>query len=146
MVKFLKKFSDYDITDPIVSNALIYIATYLLSLLFCIAIIDRSNFEWKTLWLSLSDCIVPTTFTLIVGSIVQNIATAVQHQIKKISFTITLIPLVFIYIFVCSICRSFAFGYFFVSGMCSVGIAILSVYSIVQLERNRIEINKSLSA
>lgn len=67
-----------DLTDPLSLNVMIYICTYLMSILSSffpyLAIFGSEEFNVNDFAKTLTDCIVPTTATLVAGNAIQNMA------------------------------------------------------------------------
>ncbi len=98
-----------DLTDPLNLNIIIYICTYLLSaissLLPCVELLGTEEFG-KTFFQALTDCIVPTTATLVLGSIIQNLVIISQNQIRRFALSIWSLMAVIVYTLTYSILRA----------------------------------------
>ena len=91
MVKKLKACLDLDLQKPLGLNFLLYSYTFILSIIFSvlyyIAVLESQPFNMTEFLKVLTDCVVPTTATLVLCSLVQNIVLASQLGLTHYTLT-----------------------------------------------------------
>lgn len=91
MQKIIVKFFNTDISNPLVNNLIIFGGTYLFITLSCILmckdITCDTAFCYERLQI-ITDALIPTTITFSISVIIQNLSTAIVHQITTCSMTL----------------------------------------------------------
>jgi len=143
-----------DLTDPLNLNILIYICTYMLSILSSFLpyskMISSGKFDevFSQALQAFTDCIVTTTATLILGSAIQNLVTISQNQIKRFALTVWSFVAVIVYTLFYSMFRGEKLDWLnTIIWLISIMIVILNMFAIsqVEIEKERGKQSKSLS-
>lgn len=143
MRKNLKELFNGDLTDLLNLSIIIYSCTYILSILSCVyPYIPKwgtEEFHASEFLLSITDCIVPTTATLVISSVIQNIALLSQYKIKRFALTIWAMLAVFVYMMLYPAFRNSMTlcGHIFI-WLVSAAIVILGMYAIAQVENSTV--------
>jgi len=153
MAKGVKKIGDLlngDLTDPLNLNILIYTSTYVLSIISsilpCVGTFGTDSFNVTEFLRILTDCIVPTTATLVLGNVIQNFVSVSQTGIKRFALSIWALLAVIAYMILYPAfrwCESYWFSV--IVWLVSAGIVVLGMHAIVQIEKESHKDIKSLS-
>lgn len=150
MAKRIREVLNGDLTDSLNLNVLIYTCTYVLSiissLLPYVGTFVSGEADVTGFLRTLTDCIVPTTATLVLGNVIQNLVLVSQAGIKYFALSLWAMIAVFAYMLLYPTFRGYGSLWFSVI-VCfaSVGIVVLGMRSIVQVEKERQKNVKSLS-
>ncbi len=150
MGKRIRNVLNGDLADPLNLNVLIYTCTYVLSVVFSflsyMGTLKSEAFNGSDFLVVLTDCIVPTTATLVLGNLVQNFVLASQAGITRYEMSFWALLAVFVYTILYSTLRAcYASWFFVVFLLASAGIVILGMHAIVQVNKELHTDVKSLS-
>lgn len=150
MAKRIKDILNGDLTDLLNLNILLYTYTYVLSIIFSIlyhvVTLESQPFNWNEFLKVLTDCIVPTTSTLVLSNLVQNFISASQKGITRCALSFWTLMAVTAYMTLYpALRRYFDFYFFIVVLFISAVIVVLGMYSIVQIDKGPNNKTRSLS-
>lgn len=150
MAKKIREVLNGDLTDPLNLNILIYTCTYVLSIISSILPYAGSfrseEFNVSEFLKILTDCIVPTTATLVLGNVIQNFVLASQTGIKRFALSLWAMLAVIAYMLLYPAFRGCEKPWFCVAvWFISAGIVVLGMHAIVQVEKESHKNVKSLS-
>lgn len=139
-----------DLTDPLNLNIVIYSCTYVLSVICSIIpFINQFNsetFEIVALFRALTDCIVPTTATLVLGTIIQNVVSISQAKVKRFALSVWSLLAIFVYMVMYPLFRTMKSSWLdIVVWFVSAGIVVLEMCAVAQVENEKHKNIKSLS-
>ena len=151
MAKRTRRILNGDLTDPLTLNVLIYTCTYILSIIFSIlsyvGTLKTESFDSLSFLAVLTDCIVPTTATLVLSNFIQIFATATQARITRCELSLWALLATILYVMLYPSLKGY-YGVvsFIITLLVSVGIVVLEMYAIVQVHNECLKNIKSLSA
>lgn len=150
MDKKIRDVLNGDMGDPLTQLIITYTCTYVLSIIFSMISYEGMNGtnQWNLgdFLIVLSDCIVPTTATLVLGNLFQNFISACQARATRIALSFWTLIAVIAYMLLYPLCRCrFALWFFVVVLLASAGIVVLGMYAVVQVSKESVENMKSLS-
>lgn len=139
-----------DLTDPLNLNIIIYTCTYALSIISAlmgvVPDIGREEFLVGEFWRAFTDCIVPTTATLVLGNVIQNLVVVSEYRIKRFALSIWAVLSVLVYMMIYPLLREYELPCFTVAvAIASIGIVVLGMNSIAQIEKEKQGNSKNLS-
>lgn len=138
-----------DLTDLLTLNILIYTNTYVLSVIFSILIYKVSpppeEDRVSKLLQILTDCIVPTTSTLVLGNVIQNIALAGRAGVSRVTLSIWALIAVFAYMLIYPFFRDVGWWLSLIVWAISLLIVILGMHAIIQVDKECHANTKNLS-
>ncbi len=141
MGRKVKSVLNGDLTDPLTLNILIYTGTYVLSIIFSISIYRSSPSSESTslfkLFQILTDCIVPTTTTLALGNVIQNVVSASQAGVSRFALSIWVLIIAFAYMLLYPFFRDIGCVVCIIVWLISVGIVVLGMHAIIQVDKER---------
>lgn len=138
MAKLFSKLMNADVTSPVAQNVIIYLLTYLLSISFSsipyIGVFTTPNGISAVSWLPLTDCLVPATLTLTMGTVIQNLVSAIQTQNSYCAATFLSGSLTVVYSWAYTILRNYDFPWI-TPAVCAASLLLsaLNIYSIWQV-------------
>ena len=139
MGKWLREKLNGDLADPLNLNILVYTFTYALSILSCVLSFAQLDKKEASLFLQqFNDTLVPTTATLVLGSVIQNFAEAVEGKISRCALSLWAMLAAILYMVAYHALRVSGLVWFsYAVLVCSVGIVVLSMFSINQIETEK---------
>lgn len=128
-----------ELTDPINLNIIIYTFTYAFTLVSILIICnDLNEVTSEAVLQVITDSIVPTTVTLVLGSVIQNIVLANQNRSSKFALSLWTLLGAVIYLFIYSRFRQLEEWWFSaIILFVAVAIVILSMCAIAQVEKEK---------
>lgn len=150
MAKKIREVLNGDLTDPLNLNIFIYTCTYVLSIISSIypyiGSFGSEEFNVNEFLKILTDCIVPTTATLVLGNVIQNVVSASQAKIKRFALSLWALLAVIVYMLLYPAFRGCEEPWFCITvWFVSAGIVVLGMHAIVQVEKESHKNVKSLS-
>lgn len=150
MARKIREVLNGDLTDPLNLNIFIYTCTYVLSIISSvypyIGSFGSGAFDVNEFLKILTDCIVPTTATLVLGNVIQNIVSVSQAKIKRFALSLWSLLAVIVYMLLYPALRGCEEpGFFIAVWFVSAGIIVLGMHAIVQVEKESHKNVKSLS-
>ena len=151
MARRTRRILNGDLTDPLTLNVFIYSCTYFLSIVFSIlsyvGTLRPESFDSLSFLVVLTDCIVPTTATLVLSNFIQNFATAAQAHITRCELSLWALLATILYVILYpSLKGYYTISLFIITLLVSIGIVILEMYAIVQVHNECLKNIRSLSA
>lgn len=128
-----------ELTDPINLNIMIYTFTYAFTSVSILIICnDLNEVTLEAVLQVITDSIVPTTVTLVLGSVIQNIVLANQNRSSKFALSLWTLLGAVIYLFIYSRFRQLEEWWFSaIILFVAVVIVILSMCAIAQVEKEK---------
>ena len=138
-----------DLSSPLTLNFIIYVVTYTVSILISY-LVYRGSPGAKSANASdflriITDCIVPTTTTLILGNIIQSVVSAVVQGTTRFALTVWALLAIIVYIILYSFLREAGLVFYIVVCLATIGIVVLEMFAIVQVEQSDCTKQHSLS-
>ena len=140
MIKGIKEQLNGEITEPLMQSILIYIFSYVLSILLSsipvLGLFAPSESNEAVLEIVFTDCVVSATITLTVSTMVQNFAVAIQNGIRKCILTFLLILVVLIDVIVYTVLRGQGCSHLtIITFAVSLLTSVISLFAVAQIEK-----------
>lgn len=131
-----------DLSDALNLNILIYVCTYVLTIVSTIIpqiqLFGTANFQGTKFLRALTDSIVPTTVTLILGSIIQNLVVVAKNKITRFALSTWSMLLIIAYAILYPNLRFFeSWGVDIIVWFSSAVLIIFEMCAIAQVEREQ---------
>lgn len=139
MLSKVKEKINGDLTNPLNLNILIYTCTYVLSI-FCsfipyAGVLGSDQFDYIVFMKTLTDTIVPTTVTLVLGNTIQNMVLISQAQVKRFALSVWSLIAIIGYTILYSVFRNIDFNCInYIVWFISALIVTLEMYAIAQVD------------
>lgn len=140
MSKGIKEQLSGEITEPLMQSILIYLFSYVLSILLSsipgLGLFAPSGSNEAVLGIMLTDCVVSATITLTVSTIVQNFATAIQNRISKCILTFLLILVVLFDVIAYTVLRGRECSHLtIITFVASLLTSVIGLFAVAQIEK-----------
>lgn len=140
MIKGLKEQLNGEITEPLMQSILIYIFSYILSILLSsipvLGLFAPSESDETVLGIVFTDCLLSATITLTVSTMVQNFAVAIQNSIRKCILTFLLILVVLFDVIAYTVLRGLGHPHLtFITLTVSLVTSVINLFAVAQIEK-----------
>lgn len=139
-----------DLSSPLTLNFIIYMVTYTVSILISFLVYQGSpgakSAKVSDFLQIITDCIVPTTTTLILGNTIQSAVSAVVHRTTRFALTVWALLAIIVYVILYSFLRNAGTLLYVIICLATIGIVVLEMFAIVQVELSSDDKPNGLSA